>query len=77
MGAGDGGTTTAMGLPAARRGPRLVSHATTPWEMFYHRDSLPDEEMQVVWDNMSPINKAYYKRDLNIPKVPIDILDRQ
>ena len=48
----------------------------TPWEMFYHRGILPDEDMQKVWDNMGPINRAYYKRDPNIPEVPADILDR-
>ncbi|MGI9309197.1 MAG: LLM class flavin-dependent oxidoreductase [Gammaproteobacteria bacterium] len=48
----------------------------TPWKQFYHRDILPDEEMQVVWDNMGAINTAYYKRDPNITAVPQDILDR-
>ena len=48
----------------------------TPWKMFYHRGILPDKDMQVVWDNMGPINRAYYKRDPDIPEIPLDILDR-
>jgi alkanesulfonate monooxygenase SsuD/methylene tetrahydromethanopterin reductase-like flavin-dependent oxidoreductase (luciferase family) len=48
----------------------------TPWPQFYHRDILPEDEMQLVWDNMRAINTAYYKRDPNITAVPRDILDR-
>jgi alkanesulfonate monooxygenase SsuD/methylene tetrahydromethanopterin reductase-like flavin-dependent oxidoreductase (luciferase family) len=48
----------------------------TPWPMFYHRGILPEEEMQVVWDNLPAINMAYYKRDPDIKGVPADILDR-
>ncbi len=48
----------------------------TPWPQFYHRDILPEDEMQIVWDNMGAINTAYYKRDPNITAVPQDILDR-
>ena len=48
----------------------------TPWEMFYHRGILPDEDMQKVWDNMGPINRAYYNRVPDIKDVPLDILDR-
>jgi alkanesulfonate monooxygenase SsuD/methylene tetrahydromethanopterin reductase-like flavin-dependent oxidoreductase (luciferase family) len=48
----------------------------TPWPIFYHRGILPDEEMQVIWDNMSAINMAYYNRDPDIKGVPQDILDK-
>ena len=48
----------------------------TPWPQFYHQDILEKEEMQVVYDNIMDINKAFYKRDPNITSVPKDILDR-
>jgi alkanesulfonate monooxygenase SsuD/methylene tetrahydromethanopterin reductase-like flavin-dependent oxidoreductase (luciferase family) len=49
----------------------------TPWPQFYHKGILPDEEMQIVWDNLKEINMAYYKRDHKLIKnVPKDILDR-
>ena len=48
----------------------------TPWPQFYHRDILPEEEMQVVWQHLKEINTAYYKRDPDIKGVPRDILDR-
>ena len=48
----------------------------TPWPQFYHRDILPEDEMQVVWDHLKEINMAYYKRDPDIKGVPQDILDR-
>jgi alkanesulfonate monooxygenase SsuD/methylene tetrahydromethanopterin reductase-like flavin-dependent oxidoreductase (luciferase family) len=49
----------------------------TPWPQFYHRLDLPDDEMQLVWDNLKEINMAYYKRDPNeIKKLPKDILNR-
>lgn len=49
----------------------------TPWPQYYHHDILPEDEMQVVYDNLAEINTAYYKRDPAIIKsVPKDILDR-
>jgi len=48
----------------------------TPWPIYYHRGILPDEEMQIVWDNIQAINMAFYKRDPDIKSVPRDILDR-
>jgi len=48
----------------------------TPWPQFYHQGILPDDEMQLVWDNLKEINMAYYKRDPDIKGVPRDILDR-
>lgn len=48
----------------------------TPWPQFYHHGILPDDEMQLVWDNLKEINMAYYKRDPDIKGVPQDILDR-
>jgi alkanesulfonate monooxygenase SsuD/methylene tetrahydromethanopterin reductase-like flavin-dependent oxidoreductase (luciferase family) len=49
----------------------------TPWPQFYHRLNLPDEEMQLVWDNLKEINVAYYKRDPNeIKKLPKEILHK-
>jgi hypothetical protein len=49
----------------------------TPWPQFYHRGILPEDEMQIVWDNLKEINMAYYKRDPNeIKKTPKDILNR-
>ncbi len=62
---------------AARAEARIwLAMRATPWPAFYHRGILPDEEMQVVWDNILDINTAYYKRDPNIKSVPKDILDR-
>ena len=48
----------------------------TPWPAYTHRGILPDEEMQVVWDNIDALNRAFYARDPNIPEIPRDILDR-
>lgn len=48
----------------------------TPWPAYYHHDILPAEEMQVVYDNIMDINKAFYNRDPDIKSVPRDILDR-
>ncbi len=62
---------------AARAEARIwLAMRATPWPAYYHRGILPDEEMQVVWDNILDINTAYYKRDPNIKSVPKDILDR-
>jgi 5,10-methylenetetrahydromethanopterin reductase len=49
----------------------------TPWPHYYHHDILPEDEMQIVYDNIREINTAYYKRDPDVIKsVPKDILDR-
>jgi alkanesulfonate monooxygenase SsuD/methylene tetrahydromethanopterin reductase-like flavin-dependent oxidoreductase (luciferase family) len=48
----------------------------TPWPQYYHHDILPEEDMQVVYDNIGAINTAFYKRDPNITAVSKDILDR-
>jgi alkanesulfonate monooxygenase SsuD/methylene tetrahydromethanopterin reductase-like flavin-dependent oxidoreductase (luciferase family) len=49
----------------------------TPWPQFYHRLNMPEDEMQLVWDNLKEINVAYYKRDPNeIKKLPKDILNK-
>jgi alkanesulfonate monooxygenase SsuD/methylene tetrahydromethanopterin reductase-like flavin-dependent oxidoreductase (luciferase family) len=48
----------------------------TPWPVYYHRGILPDEDMQVVWDNLPAINQAFFNKDPNIKNIPQDILDR-
>ena len=54
-----------------------VAMRATPWPQFYHRGILPEDEMQIVWDNLQEINMAYYKRDPSvIKKTPKDILHR-
>jgi 5,10-methylenetetrahydromethanopterin reductase len=62
---------------AARAEARIwLAMRATPWPHYYHHDILPEEEMQVVWDNIMDINQAFYKRDPDIKSVPKDILDR-
>lgn len=53
-----------------------LSVRATPWPTYYHRDILPDEDMQIVWDNLPAINQAFFKRDPDIKGIPQDILDR-
>jgi 5,10-methylenetetrahydromethanopterin reductase len=48
----------------------------TPWPAYYHRGILPDDEMQVVWDNTDALNRAFYSKDSNIPEIPRGILDK-
>jgi len=48
----------------------------TPWPAYYHRGILPDDEMQVIWDNTDALNRAFYAQDSNIPEIPRDILDK-
>ena len=48
----------------------------TPWPTYYHRGILPEEEMQVIWDNTDALNRAFYAQDPNIPEIPRDILDK-
>ncbi len=48
----------------------------TPWPVYYHRGILPDEDMQVVWDNLPAINQAFFNQDPHIKGIPQDILDR-
>jgi alkanesulfonate monooxygenase SsuD/methylene tetrahydromethanopterin reductase-like flavin-dependent oxidoreductase (luciferase family) len=53
-----------------------LSVRVTPWPVYYHRGILPDEDMQVVWDNLPAINQAFFNQDPNIEGIPQDILDR-
>ena len=48
----------------------------TPWPAYGHRGILPDEEMQVIWDNIEPLNRAFYSQDPDIPEIPRDLLDK-
>jgi len=50
----------------------------TPWPAYYayHKGILPDEEMQIVWDNIEALNRAFYQQDPNIPEIPREILDK-
>jgi len=62
---------------AARAEARIwLAMRATPWPQYYHHDILPEEDMQVVYDNIKDINQAFYKRDPNITSVSKDILDR-
>lgn len=47
----------------------------TPWPAYYHRGILPEEDMQIVWDNTDALNRAFYGKDSNIPEIPRRILD--
>ncbi|MFQ5608751.1 MAG: LLM class flavin-dependent oxidoreductase [Gammaproteobacteria bacterium] len=50
----------------------------TPWPAYaeYHKGILPEEEMQLIWDNTDALNRAFYEQDPNIPEIPRDILDK-
>ena len=48
----------------------------TPWPAYYHRDVLPEEEMQIVWDNLDALNRAFYSQNPDIPEIPREILDK-
>ncbi len=48
----------------------------TPWPVYYYRDILPEADMQIVWDNLPAINKAFYNKNSEINEIPQDILDR-
>jgi hypothetical protein len=32
--------------------------------------------MQVIWDNIEALNRAFYAQDPNIPEIPRDLLDK-
>ena len=55
---------------------KWLAARVTPWPAYTHRGILPEEEMQVVWDNIDALNRAFYAQDSNIPEIPRDILDR-
>lgn len=48
----------------------------TPWPAYYHRGILPDDEMQVVWDNLDALNRAFYDQDAYVPEISREILDK-
>lgn len=48
----------------------------TPWPAYGHRGILPEAEMQVVWNNLPALNRAFYAQDANIPEIPRSILDK-
>lgn len=48
----------------------------TPWPAYYHRGILPEDEMQVVWDNLDALNRAFYTQTTDIPEIPREILDK-
>jgi alkanesulfonate monooxygenase SsuD/methylene tetrahydromethanopterin reductase-like flavin-dependent oxidoreductase (luciferase family) len=48
----------------------------TPWPAYYHRGVLPEDEMQVVWDNLDALNRAFYNQNPDIPEIPREILDK-
>jgi 5,10-methylenetetrahydromethanopterin reductase len=48
----------------------------TPWPAYGHRGILPDEEMQVIWDNTEALNRAFYAQESDIPEVPRALLDK-
>jgi alkanesulfonate monooxygenase SsuD/methylene tetrahydromethanopterin reductase-like flavin-dependent oxidoreductase (luciferase family) len=48
----------------------------TPWPAYYHRGVLPEEEMQIVWDNLDALNRAFYSQNPDIPEIPREILDK-
>jgi alkanesulfonate monooxygenase SsuD/methylene tetrahydromethanopterin reductase-like flavin-dependent oxidoreductase (luciferase family) len=48
----------------------------TPWPAYYHRGILPEDEMQIVWDNLDALNRAFYSQTSEIPEIPREILDK-
>jgi alkanesulfonate monooxygenase SsuD/methylene tetrahydromethanopterin reductase-like flavin-dependent oxidoreductase (luciferase family) len=48
----------------------------TPWPAYYHRGILPEDEMQLVWDNLDALNRAFYSQNPDIPEIPREILDK-
>jgi alkanesulfonate monooxygenase SsuD/methylene tetrahydromethanopterin reductase-like flavin-dependent oxidoreductase (luciferase family) len=48
----------------------------TPWPAYGHRGILPDDEMQVVWDNTEALNRAFYAQSADIPEIPRPLLDK-
>jgi len=48
----------------------------TPWPAYYHRGILPEDEMQLIWDNLDALNRAFYSQNPDIPEVPRAILDK-
>jgi alkanesulfonate monooxygenase SsuD/methylene tetrahydromethanopterin reductase-like flavin-dependent oxidoreductase (luciferase family) len=47
----------------------------TPWPAYYH-EVLPEDEMQLIWDNTDALNKAFYNKTPDIPELPRDLLDK-
>jgi alkanesulfonate monooxygenase SsuD/methylene tetrahydromethanopterin reductase-like flavin-dependent oxidoreductase (luciferase family) len=47
----------------------------TPWPAYYH-EVLPEEEMQLIWDNTNALNRAFYNKTSDIPELPRDLLDK-
>ena len=48
----------------------------TPWPSYYYRGILDEAEMQVVWDNIPALMKAYYERTPTIDGIPDEILTK-
>jgi len=48
----------------------------SPWPAYGHPGILPEADMQVVWNNLPALNRAFYAHDSNIPEIPRSILDK-
>jgi len=48
----------------------------TPWPAYYHRGILPEDEMQLIWDNLDALNRAFYTQNPDVPEIPREILDK-
>ncbi len=55
---------------------KWLAARVSPWPAYYHRGILPEDEMQIVWDNTEAMNHAFYSQSSDIPEIPRDILDK-
>ena len=61
---------------AHREARRWLAIRATPYPDYYYRDILPEEEMQVIFDNRAGIIKAFNTGSDVIEGIPADIMER-
>lgn len=61
---------------AHREARRWLAVRATPYPDYYYRDILPEEEMQVIFDNRNNMLRAFNAGSDVIEGVPADIMER-
>lgn len=61
---------------AHREARRWLAIRATPYPEYYYRDLLPEDEMQVIWQNRKSIITAFNRGSDVIDNIPTDIMAR-
>ncbi len=61
---------------AEKEARQWLAVRATPYKEFYHRDILADEEIQIVWDNISSFIEAFNNKSDVIEGVPEEIVTK-